>query len=291
MKNNFQKLKIKFAIMFAVLGIVTTAFSVILICFACKQSYSIKTVDWLSLLFSGLASISTVFLGIIAYWQNERFKILSDESSEKHEIINKNHQDQLLEINNRLMKIEENKEYAYIAFSQEKVYVYNINQPFSLTSKTYSSGISEGNGTTANNGAFFVLKITNQTDVPIRYFQITRMIVAYSNYKKESGKRDKELMRYSSVGGFIPSPIINKGEIVNYVILASGLQDIAENLSEDEEINIVMDLEVKSIFNRIVKQTFLLRLQRKNAFFDAKKNRNAFWNYCYESNLEFISNQ
>lgn len=52
-----------------------------------------------------------------------------------------------------------------------------------------------------------------------------------------------------------------------------------------------MDLEVESIFNRIVKQTFLLRLQRKNAFFDAKDNKNAFWNYCFESNPEFISNQ
>lgn len=242
------------------------------------------------MLFSGLASISTVFLGIIAYWQNERLKIISDESSEKHETINKNHQEQLLEINNRLMKIEENKEYAYIAFSQEKVYVYNINQPFSLTGKTYSSGIMESNNTTTNNGAIFVFKITNQTDVPIRYFQITNMIVSYTDYAKEKGKQDNILMDYST-GGFIPSPIINKGEIVNYVIMASGLQNIAENLSKDEEINIVLDLEVASIFNRIVTQKFLLRLQRKNGFFDAKDNKNIFWNYCYESNPEFISKQ
>ncbi len=265
-------------------------FSITFVFFAYKQSYSIETIDWLALLFSGLASLSTVFLAIIAYWQNERFKILSDMSSEKHESINKNYQEQLLEINNRLMKIEENKEYAYLAFSQEPVYVYNNNHPFSLVGKTYSSGILESNCTTTSISTIFVFKITNQTDVPIRNFQITNMIVSCTNYAKENGKQDNILMHYST-GGFIPSPIIDKGEIVNYVLLASGLQDIAENLSEDEEINIVIDLEVESIFNRIVKQSFLLRLQRKNAFFNAKDNKNAFWNYCFESNPVFISNQ
>lgn len=284
MKNSFQRLKIKFIIIFSILGIITIAFSITLICFACWQSFAIKTLDWLALLFSGLASISTVFLGIIAYWQNERFKIMNDEFSDKREKENKKHQDQLLEINNRLIKIEENKERAYIAFNQNEVYVYNSDQQVSLIGKTYSSGIFDGDNS-LRDSAIFIFQITNQTDVPIRYFQITNMVVTYTNYAALKGKQDKILMRYST-GGFIPSPIIGKGEVVNYVLLTSGLRNIAEELPDDEEINIAIDFEVASIFNRIVRQKFLLRLQRKNSFFDAKDNKNIFWNYCFESNSE-----
>lgn len=289
MKNNFQMLRIKFVIIFAIFGAITIAFSITLICFACKKSFGIEPVDWLVLLFSGLASISTVFLGIVTYWQNERFKILGDESSDKREKENKKHQDQLLEINNRLMKIEENKEYAYITFNQNKVYVYNSNQQISLEGKTYFGCISKGDNT-LQDSTIFIFQITNQTDVPIRYFQITDMIITYANFATSKGVIDKELIHYSA-GGLVPSPIISKGETVNYVLLASGLYNIAENLLEDDEINIAIDLEIASIYNQIVKQKFMLRLQRKNQFFDAKEDKNIFWNYCYEDIPEFIAKQ
>ena len=185
------------------------------------------------------------------------------------------------------MKLEENKEYAYLAFTQDIVVVCNSNCGFqSKNPKTYTGGITNGDKD-FKDGTVFVFNITNQTDVPIRYFQIKKLNIRYSDY---GTGEEQQLVKYTS-GGFVPNPIISKGENVSYVLVASGLTNLAEDLPNGMEINLVIELEVVSIFGRRVIQTYLLRLQRKNAFFDAKTDKHIFWNYCYESTPKLLAEE
>ena len=82
---------------------------------------NIEITDWLNAVLSWLSIASAIFIGLIAFLQNERFKDENDKSAQRSE----EYQKDLLEINNRLMKIEENKECAQIAFIQEVVTVAN----------------------------------------------------------------------------------------------------------------------------------------------------------------------
>lgn len=261
-------------------SIITIGVTTFFACCLIKQSFNIETTDWLSAILSWLSVASAIFIGLIAFWQNERFKNENDKSARKLE----DHQRDLLEINNRLMKIEENKECAQIAFIQEAVTVAN-SEEFQSGSKRkqYSAGITDS-GRTFANSTVFSLGITNQTNTPIRYFELKKFKVSY--YDQNTGI-DTTIKDYPK-GGFVPSPIIDRGEAVNYILIANNLHDLAEKLPPDNEINIVIVIEVTSIFNRTVEQKFLLRLQKNNTLFHSNGNKNIFWNYCYESDSHII---
>ena len=273
------KLKKKFKSLFVTFGVVVAIICLLILLGAYKELFQTFRSDWLNMLFAWISSASAIFLGLIVYWQNERFKLENDLTNEKSEAKSEEYQNQLLSINNRLMKLEESKEYTYIAFTQNPVFVGNSKNGFKLTGKTYTSGISNTENDFCNS-TFFIFGITNQTNIPIRCFQILELKIEYSDY--EDSKNNKKIMSYKS-GGFVPSPIIEKGEIVNYVLVANNLKDLAENLPGGMEISLIIKLEVISIYERVVNQTFLLRLQSKNAFFNSFENKNIFWNYCYES--------
>lgn len=261
---------------FATIG-VTFFFTYCLI----KQSFNIETTDWLSAILSWLSVTSAIFIGLIAFWQNERFKEESDKSAQKAE----DYQKDLLEINNRLMKIEENKECAQIAFIQEIVTVANSEEFKSGSSrKQYSAGITDMDRN-FNNSTIFSFGISNQTNTPIRHFELTKCSISYYDCSTGNSTKIKDYPK----GGFVPSPIIDRGEAVNYLLVANNLHDLAENLPANNEINIVLIVEVTSIFNRTVEQKFLLRLQKDNTLFHAN-NKNLFWNYCYESDSQIIQN-
>ena len=286
MKNKYN-FKLKFSVISLVFAIITIAFSICMIVFSSKESFGIAKAEWLDFLFAGIASIATVFLGVVAFLQNERFKYESDLSAQRSEEKSIEYQNQLIDINNRIMKLEENKEYAYLAFAQDIVVVCNSNCGFqSKNPKTYTGGITNGDKD-FKDGTVFIFNITNQTDVPIRYFQIKKLNIRYSDY---GTGEEQQLVTYTS-GGFIPNPIISKGENVSYVLVANGLTNLAEDLPNGVEINLVIELEVVSIFGRRVIQTYLLRLQRKNAFFDAKTDKHIFWNYCYESTPKLLAEE
>ena len=247
-----------------------------------NQSFDINTTDWLNAILSWLSVASAIFIGLIAFRQNERFKEENDKSSQKAE----KYQKDLIEINNRLMKIEENKECAQIAFIQEVVTVAN-SKDFQKGSrrKQYSSGITDADRN-FENSTVFSFGITNQTNTPIRHFELTKCKIYYYDCNTGINTKIKDYPK----GGFVPSPIIDRGEAVDYILVANNLHNLAENLPADNEINIVMIVEVTSIFNRTVEQQFLLRLQKNNTLFHSNGNKNCFWNYCFESNSQIIQN-
>ena len=181
------------------------------------------------------------------------------------------------------MQIEENKECAHIAFLQEVVTVTNAEEYKPPSNrKIFTAGISNA-GRDFNNSTVFCFGITNQTDIPIKCFELTKFRVSYCNYEID---KNVEVLSYSK-GGFVPSPIISRGEAVNFVLVANDLYNLAEKLPKGYEINIVVTVEVTSIFNRTVEQRFLLRLQKSNALFKSK-SINYFWNYCFESESRII---
>ena len=229
--------------------------------------------SWLDALFTWISAAAAIFIGLIAYRQNEKFKELNDAAEEE----SKKRQTELLEINNRLIKLEEKKEYAYITFVQGEVTVTNPDKKIRKGEHCYSSGITNEKKV-SNDITVFSLFVSNQTSVPIRHFEIRKLEILYADF--ESGKR-KHIISYG-VGGFVPSPIMSEGAIVQYLLFAAGVKDLAENLPDGQEINLKIEIEVTSIFGRATNQTFLLRLQPRNAFF-TQCDKNTFWNYCYES--------
>lgn len=279
MEDKSKKLKIRFYIIFISFGVLVAVLSLAIAFGAYKELFQIKRSNWLNMLFAWISSASAIFLGLIAYWQNERFKLENDLATQRAETKSDEYQAQLLSINNRLIMLEESKEYTYIAFTQDPVFVGNSNFSFKTSGKTYTAGITN-NGKEFYDSSVLVFSITNQTEVPIRCFQILKLKIRYSDYGDE--KNNKEIVTYDT-GGFVPSPIIKRGEIVKYVLVANGLKNLAENLPDGMEISLVMTLEVISIYDKTVNQEFLIRLQRKNSFFNAENDKNVFWNYCYES--------
>lgn len=271
--------KAKWIVVFLLFSLVTIGVTFFFTHCLFKQSFNIETTDWLSAILSWLSVSSAIFIGLIAFWQNERFKEESDKSAQKSE----DYQKDLLEINNRLMQIEENKECAHIAFLQEVVTVTNAEEYKPPSNrKIFTAGISNA-GRDFNNSTVFCFGITNQTDIPIKCFELTKFRVSYCNYEID---KNVEVLSYSK-GGFVPSPIISRGEAVNFVLVANDLYNLAEKLPKGYEINIVVTVEVTSIFNRTVEQRFLLRLQKSNALFKSK-SINYFWNYCFESESRII---
>lgn len=277
-----KKLKTKFRVIFISFGLLVAFLSFVIISCAYKGYLGIGSNDWLNMLFAWISSASAIFLGLIAYWQNEKFKIETDISTEKAEEKSDEFQKQLMRINNRIIKLEENKEYTYMAFTQNPVFVGNQNIGFKTKGKTYTAGISN-TGSDFEDCTVFAFQITNQTEIPIRCLEIKKMIIIYADYGTDG--KDEPVATYGT-GGFVPSPIIAKGEIVYYVLVVNKLKDLVENLPEGNEINLVVTFEVISIYNRTTNQKFLLRLQRKNSFFDAPEEKNLFWNYCCESTPE-----
>lgn len=272
--------KIKWAVIFILFSIIFVGITMFFAFCLLNQSFDIEKTDWLSAILSWLSVASAIFIGLIAFWQNERFKEENDKSSEKAE----SYQKDLLEINNRLMKIEENKECSQIAFIQEIVTVTN-REDFKSSSirKQYSAGITDADRD-FKNSTVFSFGITNQTNTPIRHFELTNFKIFYYDCTTGINTKIKDYPK----GGFVPSPIIDRGEAVNYILFANNLHDLAENLPKNNEINIVIDIEVTSIFNRTVEQRFLLRLQKENTLFHSNGNKNCFWNYCFESNSQIL---
>lgn len=245
-----------------------------------KHFWGIEASNWLNAIFSWLSILSAIFVGLIAFWQNERFKEENDISSKKSD----ERQEDLLRINDRLIKIEENKECAYLAFLQEMVTVSN-GEEIELKSnrKKYIAGITDSDKN-FKDSTIFCFGVTNQTNVPIRHFELVKLILSYRDYNKD----DETLIKSYNNGGFVPSPIIAQGEAVNYILVANNLEDLVCNKPVDCEINIRLTLRVTSIYNRTVEQQFLIRLQKNNTLFHSDKDSKYFWNYCYESDSKII---
>lgn len=289
MKKGSHNFKIKYRVIFTLFFIISVLVIVFLIIAAKCDLFSIQKSDWLNALFAWTSAISAIFLGIIAYSQNERFKIESDISSAKMDIVQKEHQAELfklnqqaVEINNRLLQLEENKEKAYLAFLQKEVIVCNLkDDKFLFDGKSYRGGFPDENGKHANDGTIFKFKITNQTNVPIRNFQIERFSVSIKNWETD----DDNLVIKKSAGAFIPSPIIDKSEEVEYIFLVPDIYDLAENLKGGYEIVLMIDISVTSIYDRTIEQGFLLRLQRGITGLPKEVARNVFSLYCFESKI------
>ena len=241
-----------------------------------QSSFGVDRSNWLNAILSWLSVASAIFIGLIAYWQNERFKRENDLAGERTD----KYQQDLVNINNRLIQIEENQEYSYLAFLQKEIYVANtIDQIPKMYRKQYCGGIAQKDNREFKNATLFTFGITNQTDVPVRCFEIKEMNISYDDF----GTGDRIKVAHYGTGGFIPSPIIGKGEEVGFYLAANGITDLAKNLPDGYEIVIRLSMNVTSIYNRKVIQHFLLRLQTENATFCNSADKKMFWNYCFEA--------
>ena len=175
MKDRFRWIFTIFA--FVVVAIVIFLFG----CFV-RKGFGISRSDWLNALLSWLSVASAIFIGLIAYWQNERFKKENDVAGER----NDKYHDDLVRINNRLIKIEENRERAYIAFLQGPVLVMKngIVAHQTIHEKCYTGILLEKDkNRNLDRGTVLELGITNQTNVPIRDFELQSTSIRYENFE------------------------------------------------------------------------------------------------------------
>lgn len=253
-----------------------------------SEAYDIEKSNWLNAIFAWISAISAMFIGLVAVWQNERFKQESDKNTMRSEQEARKYQNELLEVNKRIMRLEESKEYAYVTFIQCPGHVVNNDvcgtQEIEYTqAKKYAAFIANDRNNLTNKGTMFELFLTNQTDVPIRYIEFIETIISYDDFT--SGKRIP-VAKYGK-GGYISSPIISKSEIAQLLLVTDGIYDLVANKPPKSEIVIKFIIQVTSIFNRTSTQVFLLRLQANNVYF-VQSTPTVFWNYCNEfnSNIE-----
>lgn len=249
-----------------------------------SEAYGIEKSDWLNAIFAWISAISAIFIGLVAVWQNERFKQESDKNAMRSEREARKYQDELLDVNKRIMKLEESKEYAYVTFIQCPGHVVNndvhgTQEIEYMQAKTYAAFIANDRNNLTNKGTMFELFLTNQTDVPIRYIEFIETTISYDDFA--SGKR--MLVAKYGKGGYISSPIISKSEITQLLLVMDGIYDLAVNKPPQSEIVIKFKIQVTSIFNRTSTQVFMLRLQANNVYF-VQSTPTVFWNYCNEFN-------
>lgn len=272
--------KTKWYVIFISFSLITLGAIIFFVFGMINQYWGVATSEWLSAILSWLSVASAIFIGLTAFWQNERFKEENDKASERAD----QYQEDLIHINNRLIKIEENKECAQLAFMQEIATVSNSEsfQP-NTNRKKYTAGITDS-GRDFNCSTIFSFGITNQTHTPVRCFELTKFKISYCDYEKD----DEIPIKSYGKGGFVPSPIIDYGEVVNYILVANNLQNVVESLPKGYEIVIRLTMEVTSIYNRTVEQRFLLRLQKKNVQFNSPHDTHYFWNYCFELDSKIV---
>lgn len=282
----YKRLWLKTLIVLLCFLIIASIGTVFILCCLQNEAYDIDKSDWLNAMFAWISAISAIFIGLVAIWQNERFKQESDKNVARSEQESKKYQDELLEVNKRIMKLEESKEYAYITFVQCLGHVVNNDVTGAKEikyseMKTYAAFIANDRNQLSSKGTMFEFFVTNQTDIPIRYIEFKETIVSYDDFK--TGKR-MHIAQYGK-GGFISSPIISKSEAVQVLLVLDGITDLAIKKPLNSEIVIKFKIQVTSIFNRTASQIFLLRLQSNNVYFE-QPTPTLFWNYCTEFNSD-----
>ena len=254
----------------------------ILWCFE-NEAYGIEKSDWLNAMFAWMSAVSAIFIGLVAVWQNERFKKENDKNADLSEKKEREYREALLEVNNRIMKLEESKEYAYITFLQCPGHVVKsgmrtVECASPETDKTYAAYISHEDDVALNEKTEFEFYITNQTDVSIRHIEWLSTEIDRFDFRRKIRKRIASYGKY----GFISSPVIAKGEKVRLVLAVYGISDdITACMNPEWEITLRFVIRVTSIFGRYVDQEFCLRLQRSNFYFQ-QDDPTLFWNYCTE---------
>lgn len=275
--NTTKRLNFKFKIIFFLFFLLTLLGTALLVYATKINLFGIEKSDWLGAFFSWISAMSAVSLGLVAYWQNERFKNENNISAQKAEELAAKHNKELVEINNRLLQLEENKEKAYITFSQTVIQIFNDSDNFKLIEKPYMAGFPSANSDKQGAG-IFLFKLINLTDTPIRYIEVLNMNISYTNYYTDESSK---LLSFAK-GGFIPSPVTEKNKEFLCAFVVPGAKNIFNNIPQKSEINIRLTTSVESIFGRQVEQVFLLRLQRENACFKAT-DEHSFFLYCYAS--------
>lgn len=268
----------KYFIPFWIIFIIGVIFLIVCMCF---NLFYVKNTEWLQALVGWFGTCGAVFIGLVAIAQNEKFDKANKDAQEKAEQQAKEYQDKLLEINDRMISLEESKLYSLISFFQKPVLVVNSDANIEMNSNCYGAFISNDKSESNGLSTIFVFSITNRTDVPIRYFQIEKASVYYSNF---ATGEDIAIVSYKN-GGFVPSPIVGKNDEIFYVLTMDGIKDLVDNLPEGFEICLNLNIEVESVFGYAVKQKFLIRLQDRNSKAN-EDNKYLLWNYCYESTSE-----
>lgn len=279
MKNLKKKTIIILSVFFLILitGSLTLVFAII------KQWFGIQRSDWLNSLFAWISACSAAFLGIIVYLQNERFKIENDISTQESKATAEKYNQQLYSINSRMLQLEENKEKAFITFSQTIIKIFNDSDKFTLDEKPYVASFRcekvENGQSTSDDCAVFAFKMVNLTDVPIRSIEMQDVSIFYKNWYTNERT---DIIEFEK-GGFIPSPLTQRNKEFLCTFVIPRTKNIAENLPENSEIVITLTVSTETVFSRETRQRFMLRLQKETAYFKAPCPH-LFNLYCFESN-------
>lgn len=193
--------------------------------------------NWFVAIISLVSAAATSFLGLMVYWQNERFKIENDFTSEE-----------LLKINKRMLTLDENKEKAYITFD---------NSASIGTLGSFNTGIEQRIIFECENmnsiGSDILLRIKNQTDVPIKGIEIIDLKFVRTN----KNTIVKSIIREYKKTVVIFSPNINKGEKFPCIFALQGIADL-DSILIDNYVTIEINLIVTSIYDRNATQKFSL---------------------------------
>ncbi|MEA4848669.1 MAG: hypothetical protein VB106_15680 [Clostridiaceae bacterium] len=278
-----KRLKQKAAIIFGTFGLIFIAGCIALSIASIRQLLGVERSEWLNSLFTWISACSAFFLGIIVYLQNERFKLESDLSAQEAKETSEKYNQQLYTINNRLLQLEENKEKAFITFSQRVVQVYNDDDKFSLGEKPYvasfRSDVVVDNAQSLCDGCgVFVFGLVNLTDTPIRSIEIEKLRISYKNWYTDESQE----IAFFERGGFIPSPLTTRNKEFLCTFVVPKAKNIAVDLPEKAEIVLSLTVSTESIFGRETRQRFMLRLQKETAYFKAPCPY-LFNLYCFES--------
>lgn len=278
-----KQLKRKAVITFGLSSLIFVAGCVALLVASVDQWFGIEHSEWLNSLFTWISACSAFFLGIIVYLQNERFKLESDLSAQEAKETSEKYNQQLYAINNRLLQLEENKEKAFITFSQRVVQVYNDDDKFSLAEKPYvasfRSDVAVDNAQSLSDGcAVFILGLVNLTDIPIRSIEIKKLRISYKNWYTD----EQQKIAFFEEGGFIPSPLTQRNKEFLCTFVIPETKNIAMDLPEKNEIVMSFIVSTESVFGRETRQRFMLRLQKETAYFKAPCPY-LFNLYCFES--------
>ena len=265
-----SRFKRKSIIIFSILGFFAiTGVAILLIAFY-RGSFGITKPDWLSAIFAWISALSAIFIGLVAYLQNERFKIESDNNIKRNMEASEKYNDELSKINSRLLQLEENKEKVYIMFSQDIVKIINVGIGYHIKSNTYGAIFSNDHETDENNAGIFFCDLVNLTKIPIRSIHFDRFEIGYQEFPDGGVGCNGRLVSKCNGSGYIPSPIADDKNLIHCMFRIPGIRDIVNNMCEEDEISIRAALTTESIFGVETKQKYWLRLQRDNQFFKAK---------------------
>lgn len=265
------------------------AFIILVIIFycMCTNAFYMQNTDWLQALVGWISASSAIFIGLVAFDQNEKFDEANKEAQQNAETKAEEYQNKLMDINNRLIHLENNKQYSFVTFISGVCNIRNSGEnstklkdvsPYLLTIDFGLPLTEDGRPNITD----IDLEIANMSDVAVQSICINTAKIKQSHYNSKVNFKELFFEDFISM----PCPLMLKGEQNKIHFVLSGIRDFTKYLKNRNDLSLLLDIYVTSVFGKVTNQVIELQFMEFK-----QKRKKEYYCSCFQNDIKFLSEE